>query len=234
MKTFLKMAMAATAIAIAGCDSSNPNELLTGSRGGGSDDPESTAAGEGNTFDHARESTGGENGLTDVRARKAFELSLGSPTETARLHGAQKMSYVALGKTLTDFGVSLQGGGGKGALTAGALYTGGKNALGAPVYSSRTPEMSAPSTSALAKQMDIFVAAAPDIIANIGKSKRCPGVVLVEADKLTKDGLSCLTGKPVSDDYVALANKMIADVGDTTKGPQIAVATILAASHISE
>lgn len=234
MKTMKILITLAAAVALAGCDAEDPNEL-SGRRNSISDDPESTAGGEGNTFDHMKESVGGENGITDVRQRKAFELTVGSPTDVARLHGAQKISYTALGKTLTDMGVTLNGGnGGNNALTAGALYTNGKNALGAPLFSSRTPEMTSPSTSALAKQMDIFVAAAPGIITNIGKSKRCPGVVLVDNGNLTKDGISCLTGKPVSDDYVALANKMIADVGDTTKGPQIAVATILAASHISE
>lgn len=231
MKTIIVGLGLLAGLAIAGCDAADPNTLLPG--GGAPSDPESTAAGEKNTFDHAHEATGGENGLTDVHERRIMELSIGTPMDVAHLHGAQKMSYAALGKTLADFGVPLAAGK-KGTLTAGTLYTSGKNALGAPVFSSRTPEMSAPSTSALAKQMDIFVAAAPDVIANIGKSKRCPGVVLVDNGNLTKDGLSCLTGKPVTDDYVALANKLIADVGDPTKGAQIAVATILAASHISE
>jgi hypothetical protein len=219
------------------------------------DDPSATAAGEKNTFDHAKEATGGQNGVTDIKQRHVEEGLAGSPADVAKMHAAQKISYAALGALLTDLGVTIAGagtgtgtgggttGGGKGTsngtaatapATAGGLYVAGKSALGAPVYSSRTPEMLVPSTSALAKQFDIFVAAAPDIIANIGKSKRCPGVVLVQSNQLTEDGISCLIGKPASADHVTLANKLIADIGDPTKGTQIAVATILAAAHISE
>lgn len=188
----------------------------------------------GSQFDHIKESIGGQNGITDTKQRRIEELAYGTPMEVARLHGAQKISYVALGKMLGDFGVDLKDDK-KNTLAAGSLYTEGKSALGAPLFGSRTPEMMAPSTSALAKQMDIFVASADQIIANIGHSKRCPGVVLVDDDKkLTSDGLACLTGKPVTDEFVSLANKMITEVGDSEKGPAIAVATILAASHISE
>jgi hypothetical protein len=218
------------------------------------DDPTSTAAGEKNTFDHAKEATGGENGITDVKQRHIEEGLAGSPADVAKMHASQKISYVALGAMLADFGVTITAGAGGGTstgtgggnknnggtttttapATASGLYTSGKSALGAPVFSSRTPEMLVPSTSALAKQFDIFIAAAPDIIANIGKSKRCPGVVLVTNNQLTEDGISCLIGKPATADHVALANKLVTDVGDPTKGTQIAVATLLAAAHISE
>jgi hypothetical protein len=222
--------------ALVGCGNDDPNELLAG--GGRTpqtvNDEALTAGGEGNSYNHIRDSVGGENGITDLHARKLEELTIGTPEDVARLHGAQKISYGSLGSMLGDFGVSLQAGA-KGSLSAGTLYTGGRNALGAPIYTSRTPEMLTPSTSALAKQMDIFVAAAPDIVTNIGNSKRCPGVKLLDTNnQFTKDGIACLTGKPTSDAYLQVANQMLTDVGDPTKGPQIAVATILAAQHISE
>ena len=78
------------------------------------------------------------------------------------------------------------------------------------------------------------MAGAPDIITNLGKSTRCPGVQLLNNGQYTSDGIACLIGKPASDDYVNLANQMVTDVGDPTTGPQIAVATMLAAAHISE
>jgi hypothetical protein len=234
MKTLYAIALISIASFVSGC-ADDPNQLLDHNSGSNtSSDPESTAAGETNTFDHIKESTGGENGITDVHQRAIDELAIGTPEDVAHLHSAQKVSYASLGKMLTDFGTSTAGGK-AGSLTAGTLYTSGKGALGAPIFSSRTPEMSTPSTSALAKQMDIFVAAAPDIINNLGtSSKRCPGVSLVTAGKFTADGIACLTGKPASDEYVNLANQMVSDVGDPTTGAQIAVATMLAAAHISE
>ena len=221
---------AAGVILLAGCDQQNPNDL-TGSADIIGGDPNGTAAGEKNTFDHAHESIGGQNGITDIKVRSQEELTIGSPEDVARLHSAQKISYASLGKILNDLGTATTN---NTAGSAGALYTAGKSALGAPIYGSRTPEMIPPSTSALAKEYDIFVAGANDVIANIGKSKRCPGVVLVQNGQLTQDGISCLMGKPATPDHVALANKLIADSGDATKGPAIAVATILAAAHISE
>jgi hypothetical protein len=249
MKSLYAMGpLALLLFAIGACDNGDSSDQeLRRNHGGGADgdgvsgavDPEQTASGEFNTFNHVRESIGGENGITDVPTRVLEERTIGTPEEVARLHGAQKISYVALGKMLTDFGVNVKAAttGGKtttAALTAAQLYTAGKSALGAPVYSSRTPEMSIPSTSALAKEYDIFVASAADIVANIGKSTRCPGVVLLENNQLTEDGVSCLIGKPATAAHMALANKMISDSADPTKGAQIAVATLLAAAHISE
>lgn len=225
------LALLTLAVACDGVDDSSQARRDLGSAGTAY--PDQTAAGEDNTFNHVHDSVGGENGITDVPARKTEEQTIGTPEEVARLHGAQKISYASLGKMLSDFGVSLAGSKTT-PQTAGQLYTAGKNALGAPVYGSRTPEMTVPSTSALAKEFDIFVAAAPDIIAKIGQSKRCPGVVLVQNNQLTEDGVSCLIGKPATAAHLTLANQLIADSGDPTKGTQIAVATLLAAAHISE
>ena len=120
------------------------------------------------------------------------------------------------------------------ATTAGALYTAGYSALGGPVYPSRVAEMIIPSTSALAKEYDIFMAAAPEIIANIGSSTRCPGVTLITNGELTADGISCLIGKPATADHVAIAQQLVASASTPTIGQEIAVATLLAAAHISE
>ena len=234
--------MIAALAVVPACSSQNADELL-----GGSGDPNDTASGENNTYNHAHESVGGENGVTDVQARLVDDSNAGTPTDVAKMHGAQKISYAALAAMLTDFGVPVtaakattgKGGGGGTTTTtpatAQSLYANGKNALGAPVFSSRSPEMLIPSTSALTKEFDIFVAAAPDILTKLGAaSKRCPGVVLLNGTQLTADGISCLIGKPATADYVTLANQLIADVGDPTKGPAVAVATLLAAAHISE
>ena len=180
----------------------------------------------------------GINGITDPATKVSEDALLGTPDQVARMHGAQKISYAALGAFLADLGVAIPAAGTKPATgkaaTAGAIYAAGESALGAPIYPSRTPEMIVPSTSALAKEFDVFMAAAPEIIANIGSSKRCPGVALVTAGELTADGISCLLGKPALPDHVQLASQIVASASDPTTGQEIAVATLLAAAHISE
>ncbi|MBX4298639.1 hypothetical protein K4H04_23050, partial [Mycobacterium tuberculosis] len=88
----------------------------------------------------------------------------------------------ALSGILTDLGVNL---GNQTAGSAGALYKTAGQALGVANYANRVPEQIVPSTSSLAKEFDIFTAAAPEIVANIGNSKRCPGVMLVTNNQFT-------------------------------------------------
>ena len=221
-------------------------------------DPNATASSEdANSFPHTKEATGGQNGVTDTKQRSIEESQAGTPIEVAKMHGAQKVAYATLGALLADFGVPMTPtaappddgmnngpADGKGddegdattvlATTAADLFAQGKSSLGAPVFGSRTPEMIVPSTSSLAKEFDIFIAAAPDIVTNIGSSKRCPGVVLVQNNALTEDGISCLIGKQATADHVTLANKLVTDSGDPKNGIPLAVATLLAAAHISE
>jgi hypothetical protein len=188
----------------------------------------------------------GQNGITDPVVALAVQASLGTPDQVARMHAAQKIQYAMLGAFLTDLGATMTaaaattGGKNSGTTattavpTVGQLYVQGSSALGAPIFTARTPEMIIPSTSALAKEFDIFMAAAPEIIANIGKSTRCPNVVLMTNGELTQDGISCLIGKPATADHVALAQQVVASATDPTTGQEIAVATLLAAAHISE
>ncbi len=94
-----------------------------------------------------------------------------------------------------------------------------------------------PSTSALAKEYDIFVAAAAEILkSNLASSTRCPGVELVDTTtgEFTHDGLSCLLGKPAKPDHLTLVNQLVSAATDQATGQQIAVATLLAAAHTSE
>jgi hypothetical protein len=195
---------------------------------------------------HNQELVGsGQNGITDLVAKAATDATEGTPDQVARMHGTQKIQYAMLGAYLKDLGVTIpapttttsttKGGTTSTAVpTAGELYANGASALGAPIYSARTPEMIIPSTSALAKEFDIFMAAAPTIIANIGSSTRCSGVALITAGEFTADGLSCLMGKPSLPDHLALANQIVSSATDPTTGQEIAVATLLAAAHISE
>jgi hypothetical protein len=47
--------------------------------------------------------------------------------------------------------------------------------------------------------------------------------------KFTKDGLTCLMGKPARDEHLAIANDAIAK--NTTDGAKIAIAALLSAAH---
>src|SRR5262249_720229 len=133
------------------------------------------------TFDHPAQPTQGLNGITDPALRLADDSQIGTPDVTSRLHGAQKVPVSTLGTILADLGVNMAS---KDPASAAQIYANGQQALGAAVYASRVPEMVLPSTSSLAKEYDVFLAAAPEVLANLSTSARCPGVVLVESGQL--------------------------------------------------
>jgi hypothetical protein len=225
----------ATALfALSGCADEAGDKLLGGERAVNTD-PQDTVGSEGTTFDHDREGQGGDNGLTDPAIKRAQDATIGSAEVVARLHAAQKISVAALNAMLVDMGVNIQANAQNNQpQTAGQLYRGGLSALGAPIYSSRSPEAVNPTTASLAKQFDIYTAAAPEIMANLGKGKRCPGVVLIADNKFTEDGISCLIGKPARAEHVALANNLVAQAADPVTGQRLAVSALLAAAHTSE
>ena len=217
------------ALAVAGCGTDGTNDHLLNQGGGFATDPDSLAGGPGGTFEHQAASMGPDNGATDPGEKKVADQEVGSPEVVARMHGTQKLPYATLGAILADLGVNVQAQQG-----AGALYKGGTSSLGVPNYANRVPEQIVPSTSSLAKQFDIFTAAAPEIVANIGMSKRCPGVALVMNNEFTTEGISCLIGKPARPEHVTLANQLVTEATTPQLGIQIAVATLLSAAHTSE
>src|SRR5262249_43996353 len=137
-----------------------------------------------------------------------------------------------LGSVLSTRGVSTA----KGAATAaGTLYTGGMGALGIANYAGRVPEAVIGSTSAMAKMFDIFVAAAPEGQKKLATSKGCSGAALTDASgKITKDAISCIMGKPATDDHVTLANQLVSAAPDANTGVQLAIAALLEAAHTCE
>lgn len=236
MKRFALMSSSVAALLAAslsaGCGD-GANGSLLGQSGGGTvaTSPDSLAGGVDNTHHHFNEAIGGDNGITDPAQKKADDTLVGSPEAVARLHGTQKISYGSLGLLLADLGVDVQG---QDPASAGSLFRSGGSALGMPIYANRVPEQIVPSTSSLAKQFDIFTAAAPEIIANLAMSTRCPGVVLVANNVFTQDGISCLLGKPARPEHLALANQVVTEATSSDIGTQIAIAALLSASHTSE
>ena len=202
------------------------------------DDPplgsEVTVSGdEMNTFEHFMD----ERDPFDIIKQKAEE---GPPTVSTRLHSCQKMSYATLGALLASRGVDLGATAKQGQPpTAGQLYRGGSQALGAPNYLARTREPTQLTTAGATKLMDVFIQAAPEIVAKMPSLKACQidgqGVEMFDGSGgCTLDGISCLVGAPATPQHVALCNQLIGQASSQQVGRNLAVATILAAAHTCE
>jgi hypothetical protein len=216
--------------------SGTPNDSLTGTTAQQSVDPSSLAGGQANTQHHFKDPNSGDNGLLSPEEIHAQDQQVGTPVEVARYHSCAKVTFASLGSILSTRGVN---GAAMPAPSSFAIYKAGAAALGVANYSGRVPEALTASTSAMAKQFDIFIAAAPDIQKNLTTSTACPGVTIADATgKFSKDGLSCLMGKLATDAHVTVANQAVADAvkGGATQdqGIQIALAAALEASHTCE
>ena len=211
-----------------GCSSGDPNDVLKGEVGVMSTGSGSAAGGRNNTSDH--------DGVGSTSSALTGD-DTSAPVAAARYHGCSKITYAALGSILKSRGCSATG-----TTNALTLYNKGSASLGVANYSGRVPEAIIASTSAIAKQFDIFVAAAPEIQANVGQAAACQGVTLAQNGQFTKDGISCLTGKLATDEHVAVANQAVADAVKNgsaqnvtqDQGIQIAIAAMMEAAHTCE
>ena len=109
----------------------------------------------------------------------------------------------------------------------------GKNVLVAN-YGGRVPEALFSSTSAMAKQFDVMIAASQEVLTNLATSSGCSGVALVQNNQLTRDGISCILGKPAREEHVALANNLITQATDPVTGQRLAISALLEAAHACE
>jgi hypothetical protein len=117
--------------------------------------------------------------------------------------------------------------------TAGQLLQAGGGALGAASYDARVGESIVWSASGAAKLFDIFVQAAPEIIANLPNVEQCKvdgvGVAMFDdQNKCNADAIACITGRPATDSHVAVCNTIVTKASSVDKGKRIAVATIMA------
>ena len=226
------------AAVLAGCDAggggandpiSQPGQIAV--------DPSSLAAGT-NTQHHFQDPSAGTgiNGITDPAQVQAQVQVIGSPEVVARLHSCSKVPYASLGALLASRGVNIEpASGGSGPETAGTIYAEGAAALGIADYAGRVPEMVLASTSAMAKEFDIFVAAAAEVQANLATTAACPGVTIADSNGVfTLDGISCILGKPATPAHVTLANQLVQSAPDVQTGVQIAIAALLEAAHTCE
>ena len=163
----------------------------------------------------------------------------------SRLHSCQKVSYSALQNLLSSRGVDIN------LLSnpdsAGELYKGAKDTFGVPPLDSRTNERSFHTTAEATKLFDIFLRAAPEIVANISNPQAAPACVLngqskamfTDTNKCVFESVSCLLGRPATKDDMILCDTLVgkadpSNQNDVTNKKYIAVATLLAAGHTCE
>jgi hypothetical protein len=226
----LTLVIASLAV-VMGC-SNEGSDQLTGGLGGGqvARDPNGTGGGDQASHENDPGAVSmGENPTQPSEAQP--DQQVGSAEVVARLHACGKIQYAALGSILATRGVNVAN---QTANSAGALYRGGSASLGVANYQGRVPEATFHSTASLAKQMDIFVAAATEMQTNLGTSTGCQGVTLQTNGQFTKDGISCIIGKPAKDEHVALANQIVTQAPDQTTGIRIAIAALVNAAHTCE
>lgn len=197
--------------------------------------PGAYVGGEHNTFDHFADlgATGARDPF-DILAQRQEE---GAPEVRTRLHSCQKIQYGTLRNILISLGVDMD----KTSKppSAGELWKGAAGALGAANYDARVGETILWSSAGAAKLFDIFVQAAPEIIANLPNVDQCKvdgtgPAMFDDQNNCNPDAISCLTGRPATADHVAICNGMVKAGSNLDTGKKIAVATILSAAHSCE
>jgi hypothetical protein len=130
----------------------------------------------------------------------------------------------------------------------GFLYSTAADAFSVPKMDSRRQEKDGHTTASAMRLFDIFIQAAPQIIANIENPALAPACVLRgethpmfdPADgSCVAESISCLIGTPATPDHVLLCNLILdkadpLDPADVERKQHIAVASMLAAAHSCE
>ena len=230
-KNILAGIVLATALGMMGCasDSQMPEPEDPQTPATPPTAPPPTSGNEDTTFDH-------DNSSADPFDLLAQQGEEGPPEYSSRLHSCPKMRYTSIGRLLSSRGVDI---GNTVELSAGQIYGEADQALGVPNYAARIPETTELTTSSAAKLFDIFVAAAPEIIANMPNVEACQigGVgarMFNDLGQCTPDGISCLIGLPAKPAHLELCNIIVNDATSPERGQIIAVAALAAAAHTCE
>ncbi len=221
----LTFAAATTALALAGCGEAS-DTLQDGAQTSYKNDPNMTAGGEGNTWNHSNDPGGATEGPLPDPGQRALEVqAAGGAVASARMHSCGKLSLRGMRSLLTTRGASAPN---------ANLVNQNAAALGAANYGGRIPEAAFASTSSASKSFDIYMSAANDIVNANWAPSGCAGAKLLENGKFTKDGVSCLIGKPARPEHMALADDLVAQADTPVDGQKIAIAALLAAAHTCE
>lgn len=195
------------------------------------------------SFDHTNDP--GESGQKDPFEILKERAEEGPPQIRTRLHSCGKIPYASIGTFLASRGVNIQSITPK---SAGFLYQSGGDALGVAKFDAREGERLFHTTAGATKLFDIFVQAAPEIIANIGDPTKAPACVLNGASNpmfdamdgsCVRESLSCIMGRPAREDDLILCDLMVAqadpnNMADVQRKRTIAVAAFLSAAHTCE
>ena len=192
--------------------------------------PPPTTGNEDTTFDHDNSTMVDPFELLDSLSQE------GPPEVRARFHSCSKIRYRTIGRLIESRGVNL---GAAEEFAAGNIYNNSDQALGVANYGARIPETTDLTTASAAKLFDIFVAAAPEIIANMPSRPECQlggvGVSLFNVDgQCMPDGITCLLGKPATINHIDLCNSFVAQAATPDEGRIIATAAMAAAAHTCE
>lgn len=229
MKRTILALISLAALGLAACDGTS--DALTNGERVSPRDPNATAGSEDSTYDHSNDPGGAAPGAVFEPADPAQVRAVGSPEVTSRLHACGKLSVDSIGHIIASRGLTGGGSRPNGALSGKAIFDRPDSAaaLGAANYNGRVPEAPFASTSAISKMFDIFSMAAYDVVDDGWSAPACPDVKVIEDGKFTRDGISCLIGKPATDAHVAIANDAIAK--NPEDGAKIAIAALLSAAH---
>lgn len=218
--------VASLGVFAAGCTDS---ELPTGDDDGNTPPPGSTVGSEDNTFSHDNDTISPWE-LVDRLTKE------GPPRYTSRVHSCPKVRYRTFGAVLASVGVNV---GSNTNLSAGQLYRGGGNAMGAPNFANRIRENIGITTSGASRAFDIFAAAAPEIIAAVPTLERCvvggQAAALFNAnDQCEASGITCIIGVPAQAAHLDLCNLTIQRASTPEVGKRLAVAALMAAAYTCE
>jgi hypothetical protein len=160
----------------------------------------------------------------------------GPPRYTSRVHGCPKMRVRTLGNLLASRGVNLAS---TTALSAGQIYNASGQALGEANYAGRSRETIDLGVATASKMFDIYVQAAPEIIANLPNRAECqiggmPAQLFDSANRCVASGFSCLMGVPATATHLAVCNETVKRAADVETGKRMAVALLAASAHTCE
>lgn len=160
----------------------------------------------------------------------------GPPRYASRVHGCPKMRVATTGNVLASRGVNLAS---TTPLSAGLIYRQSTAALGGANYEARIRETIDLGVATAAKLFDIYVQAAPEIIANLPSRPEClkngvPAQLFDSANRCVASGFSCLMGVPAQAQHLAICNETVKRAADVDSGKRMAVALLAAAAHTCE
>jgi hypothetical protein len=160
----------------------------------------------------------------------------GPPRYASRVHGCPKLRVATLGNLLASRGVNLAA---TTALSAGQIYRSSTAALGGANYAARIRETIDLGVATAARMFDIYVQAAPEIIASLPTRPECQkaGVaaqLFDDSNRCVASGFSCLMGVPATTEQLAVCNETVKRAADIETGKRMAVALLAAAAHTCE